>query len=120
MAGECVVPAEGDGGAPVAYLALSQMRGPKGWLCLAPVAVAPPHQGRGIGRRAVGMVAAWARAAGQTVVVLGETGFYERAGFSLARAQNLTSPYPVDHTLIARPGEDAPAETLVYPEAFGA
>ncbi|ETX30103.1 GNAT family N-acetyltransferase [Roseivivax isoporae] len=115
IAGECVVPGET---APLAYLALSSMRAPSGWLCLAPVAVEPDSQRRGIGRRAVGLVTAWAVAAGQTVVVLGDPAFYRRAGFSGARAQGLVSPYPISHTLIARPGEDTPTDTLVYPEAF--
>ncbi|WP_370212254.1 GNAT family N-acetyltransferase, partial [Roseovarius sp.] len=47
MAGEVVQP---QGEAIIGYYALSQMRGPKGWLCLAPVAVDPDHQGRGVGR----------------------------------------------------------------------
>ncbi|SEK38144.1 putative acetyltransferase [Roseivivax marinus] len=117
IAGEAVVPGE-DG--PVGYVALSDMVAPKGWLCLAPVAVAPDQQGQGIGRRLCGMISEWARQAGQTVVVLGEPGFYQRAGFSLERAQKLASPFPLDHTLIARPGEDMPKDRLVYPKAFGA
>ena len=116
MAGEQVV---SEDGRILGYLALSQMIAPKGWLCLAPVAVAPEAQGRGIGRRMVGLTAAWAQAAGQTLVVLGEPGFYARAGFSADRAARLTSPFPVSHTLIARPGSDIPAETLRYPAAFG-
>ena len=116
IAGECVVPGEDgiDG-----YFALSAMRKPEGWLCLAPVAVAPDRQGEGIGRRMMGFLTAWAMQAGQTIVVLGEPGFYERAGFSVSRAARLSSPYPLDHTALARPGEDVPAETLVYPKAFG-
>ncbi len=116
IAGECVVP--GDDGLD-GYFALSSMRAPEGWLALAPVAVAPEKQRRGIGRRMTGFLTAWAVAAGQTVVVLGEPGFYERAGFSVARARKLTSPFPVDHTAIARPGDDVPEATLVYPDAFG-
>ncbi|SLN14144.1 Acetyltransferase (GNAT) family protein [Roseivivax jejudonensis] len=115
IAGECIVP--GDDG-PVGYFALSAMRAPDGWLCLAPVAVAPEAQGQGVGRRMIGMLSAWTVAAGQTVVVLGEPGFYERCGFSVARARNLTSPYPVAHTALARPGQDAPTATLTYPKAL--
>ncbi|MDQ2095046.1 GNAT family N-acetyltransferase [Rhodalgimonas zhirmunskyi] len=116
IAGEMVVNGpEGIAG----YLALSEMAGPKGWLCLAPVAVHPDHQGQGIGRRMCGMITEWARLAGRTVVVLGEVEFYERCGFSAARAARLSGPYPIDHTLLAGPGTDAPEETLVYPAAFG-
>jgi len=123
------------------YLALSRMRAPEGWACLAPVAVLPKFQNGAaapskamqrtfaVGTRLVrelvdslDLFARW-RSEGKdvpsTIVVLGKPSFYERAGFSLARAQRLTSPYPIDHTLIARPGDDVPEETLVYPPAFG-
>ncbi|MCB1343594.1 MAG: N-acetyltransferase [Pseudooceanicola sp.] len=116
MAGEMVMAA---GDQVVAYSGLSRMVGPKGWLCLAPVAVAPDWQGRRVGKRMIGLIAEWARISGTTVVVLGHAGFYGKAGFSAARAARLTSPYPVDHTLLAGPGADAPAAALVYPKAFG-
>lgn len=116
MAGEQVMTAEG---AIIAYCALSHMAAPKGWLCLAPVAVHPDFQGRRIGKRMMGLVAEWARLSGRFLVVLGDVAFYERAGFSAARARNLTSPYPIDHTLLAGPGDTAPREQLIYPRAFG-
>ena len=102
------------------YLALSSFQRPKGWLCLAPVAVHPDHQGLGIGRRMCGMVSEWARIARQRVVVLGEVGFYERAGFSAVKAARLRSPYPIEHTLLAGPDEDAQERELIYPKAFSA
>lgn len=54
----------------------------------------------------------------ETIVVLGSPSFYERVGFSAERARNLVSPYPIEATLIARPGDDVPSGTLVYPRAF--
>lgn len=117
IAGESVVALDG---ALVGYLALSSFQRPKGWLCLAPVAVHPDHQGRGIGRRMCGMLSEWARIAGQHVVVLGDVAFYERAGFAAARAVRLTSPYPIEHTMLAGPGEGAPEGELIYPKAFSA
>lgn len=123
------------------YAALSRMRAPIGWACLAPVAVHPRFQRGGaassagvrtrcaVGTGLVGEIVQAViaptslREPGQpfpsTVVVLGRPGFYERAGFSLARASKLVSPYPIDHTLIARPGDDVPVERLIYPAAFG-
>ena len=54
----------------------------------------------------------------ETIVVLGKPSFYGRYGFRTDRAQNLTSPYPLEYTLILRRGEDSPAQTLIYPQAF--
>lgn len=115
------------------YYALTRMIAPRGWACLAPVAVRPEWQ-RGalamdssgqpwrIGTQMMQSLVAEVGAPGmpQTVVVLGEPAFYGSSGFSLARARLLRSPYPIAHTLIARPGNDLPDETLVYPAAFGA
>lgn len=115
LAGESVVAQDGR---IVGYFALSWLVKPKGWLALAPVAVDPGHQGQGIGRRMCGMLSEWARLSRQMVLVLGEPGFYERAGFSQARAARLNAPYPVAHLLLAGPGDDAPEATLVYPRAF--
>ena len=117
MAGEMVLPL-GDG--IIGYYALSPMHAPKGWLCLAPVAIDPAHQGRGHGRRMIGQLAEWARLTGQYVIVLGHVGFYARAGFSSERAAALTSKYPITHTLLAGPGEDEAEGELVYPKAFDA
>jgi len=102
------------------YLALSRMVEPEGWLALAPLAIAPGWQGRGLGQRLTKAALKLAAIKGQTVIVLGAPDFYGRCGFSLARAGRLTSPYPLDHTLLARAGDDSPAETLRYPAAFSA
>lgn len=100
------------------YAALSWMAAPQGWLCLAPVAVDPDRQRRGIGTRLVRRALDWAGERALYVVVLGDLDYYGARGFSSARAARLTSPYPVSHMLLAGPGEDAPAGTLTYPEAF--
>lgn len=115
----------------VAYAALSRMRNPSSWASLAPLAVLPRYQGHNwhLGTRMahyfselVHYADRWAQNGGpdypDTIVVLGEVSFYERARFSLARAQKLTSPYPLSHTMIARAGNDMPVETLEYPLAF--
>ena len=117
IAGEVVLPYQGG---IVGYYAVSRMRAPEQWLCLAPVAIAPDWQGSGHGRRMVGMLAEWARRSGTFVVVLGPVPFYTRSGFSDQRAACLTSPYPVPQTLLAGPGNDVPKTTLIYPKAFQA
>ena len=116
MRGEQVIPLGAD---IIGYYALSAMVAPKGWLCLAPVAIAPDWQGRGHGRRLIAQLAAWADRTATPVVVLGQPAFYGKAGFVQAAARNLTSPYPVDHTLLAGVGDAAPTATLTYPAAFG-
>lgn len=117
----------------VGYYAMSWMRAPERWACLAPVAVLPECQNGALGdgrhwhvgsrmmRELVGAVqGGWGRGGLiDTVVVLGKPAFYARAGFSLERAAGLTSPYPLGHTLILRPGDDQPRQRLVYPVAFG-
>lgn len=115
IAGEMVLP---DDDGIIGYYALSWLQKPKGWLCLAPVAVRPDLQGQGLGRRMIGQLSEWARLSKTNVVVLGEVGFYERAGFSAARAAGLSGPYPIEHTLLAGPGEDVPVQGLVYPRPF--
>lgn len=104
------------GGRPVGHLALSWMREPEGWACLAPVSVHPDHQGRGIGGALVRAASGFG--ATHPVVVLGDPEFYGRHGFDRDRARNLVSPYPVSSTLLAG-GTGAPSCRLIYPAPFG-
>ena len=115
MAGEMVLPCQDK---IVGYYALSQFIKPKGWLCLAPVAIHPDWQRQHHGQRMIGMLSEWARITGSYVVVLGQPEFYARGGFSLERAAKLSTPYPITQTLLAGPGADVPQETLIYPKAF--
>lgn len=114
MAGEMVLPMNGE---IVGYAGLSHMIAPKGWLCLAPVAIRPDLHGRGYGKRLIGMITQWAEMSGATVVVLGDPAFYSRAGFTPI-ADGFTSPYPLEHTLTVGPAK-AKDKTLIYPKAFG-
>jgi putative acetyltransferase len=116
MEAEVVTPWEGG---IVAYLALSRLSAPQRWLALAPVAVAPEWQGKQIGSRLVAGMLRLLEIKGQTTVVVGKPSFYARAGFSQMRAARLTSPYPLEFTLISRPGDDVPQETVIYPVEFG-
>lgn len=97
---------------------LSCMVAPQGWLCLAPVAVAPKAQGCGIGSQMVPLALKWAAERGLCVVVLGNPGFCGGLGFSQARAAGLRGPCQASHMLLAGPGADVPEQTLLYPAAF--
>ena len=100
---------------------LSRMVRPEGWLALAPVAVAPGRQGRGIGSALVGAAVSAARAGGwEAVVVVGDPGYYERFGFSAAAARGFSSPYPLEVTglLVLGATPLGGGAELVYPEAF--
>lgn len=92
-------------------------------LALAPLAVRPENQGRGVGR---GLVEAAVRRASvrrePVIVVLGEPGFYGRLGFGPASALGIEAPFPVpDGALQIRrlPAfRSACAGTIRYPPAF--
>ncbi len=117
MAGEMVLPCDDQ---IIGYYALSAMVQPKGWLCLAAVAIHPEWQGQRHGKRMVGQLSEWARLSGVYVVALDTPGFLVRAGFSRPRAAGLTTALsPADLTL-AGPGDDVPQQALSFPKPFGA
>ena len=93
-------------------------------LALAPVAVLPACQRRGIGSR---LVEAGLRRSGELghaiVIVVGEASFYPRFGFRPARAKGLEAPFPVPDdafmVLELSPGALAGVTgTVWYPPAF--
>ncbi len=62
---------------------------------LAPMAVLPEHQGRGIGSELVRRGLDELRGMGERIViVLGHEHYYPRFGFSPEMARNLSSPFP--------------------------
>jgi putative acetyltransferase len=68
--------------------------GPVGALALAPLAVVPEAQRRGIGSRLVREgLAICAEGSHRVVLVVGHPGFYPRFGFSAELARRLSSPY---------------------------
>jgi putative acetyltransferase len=93
-------------------------------LALAPVAVRPEWQRRGIGSRLIGAGLERARALGyRAVVLIGHPTYYPRFGFTPARAFGLECPFPVpDEAFMALPlrpgGLDGVRGTVVYPSAF--
>jgi putative acetyltransferase len=101
---------DGDDVAPVTVLAL------------APVAVLPQHQGRGIGGTLVREALAMADEREEPIVtVLGAPSFYSRFGFTPAAVHGLRSPYDdagEAFQVRARPGAEIPPGELVFPPAF--
>jgi len=93
-------------------------------LALAPMAVLPGLQNRGIGSRLVRVGLGECRRLGhRIVIVVGHPAYYPRFGFSSARAYRLEAPFPVpDSAFLALelvPGALAEARGPVeYPPAF--
>ena len=77
--------AERDGGiiGQITYSPAILLNGDRGWVVLGPVAVDPPHQGRGIGRALIEAGEAIMRDRGvQGITVLGDPAIYGRFGFA--------------------------------------
>lgn len=91
-------------------------------LALAPVAVLPPHQGRGIGSALVREAMGRADMLEEPfTVVLGSPAFYARFGFEPALGRGVTGPYDAAGDafgLRARPGAEVTPGRVVYPPAF--
>lgn len=92
-------------------------------LALAPMAVAPGVQRRGVGSKlATAGVEAARQIDAAAIIVLGHPEFYSRFGFSATLARRLATPFPGDAfmALELRPGALAGARGAVrYPAAFG-
>jgi putative acetyltransferase len=90
---------------------------------LAPLAVRPEYQGKGVGSALAkaGIKACTARGL-EAIIVLGDPKFYRRFGFSAATASSLRSPYPGDAfmALELKPGALRAKGTVRYAAAFGA
>jgi putative acetyltransferase len=90
---------------------------------LAPLAVRPEHQGKGIGHALTraGIRACTARGLA-AIIVVGDPKFYRRFGFSAEAARSLRSPYPGDAfmALELKPGALRAKGTVRYADAFGA
>ena len=100
-------------GCLLGHVALSPLTADRGAFALAPVAVHPAVQGRGLGKALVEQ--ALDRAGDAPVVVLGDPGYYARFGF---RPAELASPYAGPHLLIRG---DLPAGSVIaHARAFAA
>lgn len=92
-------------------------------VALAPVAVVPEHQRRGIGASLIRHGLAQLRSLGETIVlVLGLPEYYTRFGFSTGTAGNLTHPFRPEAYMAMElaPGSLARLTGAVrYPAPFG-
>ena len=92
-------------------------------LSLAPVAVLPQAQGRGIGAALIrGGLARAGRAGWHAVFVLGDPAYYARFGFSVEAASGYDCAYAGAHFMVLRLA-DAPIPAtgrIAYPAPFAA
>jgi putative acetyltransferase len=92
-------------------------------VALAPVAVIPEHQRKGIGGLLIEHGLELLRARRESVViVLGHPDYYPRFGFSAAKAKPLESPFPPEAFMameLSAGALDGIQGTVIYPPAFG-
>jgi putative acetyltransferase len=90
---------------------------------LAPVAVLPDQQRRGIGKRLILYGLDVLRERGERIViVLGSTDYYRRFGFSSEKARALESPFPPEAFMameLRASALDGIRGKVRYPSAFG-
>ena len=114
--------AEADGRV-VGHVLFSRMTAPFAALALAPLSVAPEHQGQGIGSALIREGLARASSAGwDAVFVLGEVAYYQRFGFDAALAAGFSSPYAGPHFMALALADvlPTPSGALVHAPAFAA
>lgn len=111
-------------GLVIAHALLTRLEvGGEAALALAPVAVAPEWQRRGVGTFVVRSALEAADAAGERlVVVLGDPRYYGRFGFTPASGHGVTGPYevpdPYFQALPLAAYDGSPRGTAVYPPPF--
>jgi putative acetyltransferase len=107
-------------GAIVGYVAVSRLLAPVDGLALAPLAVKPSQQRRGIGAALIQQaIDAAGRAGGQIMFVLGDPAYYGRFGFSADAAMPYPSPYAGPHFMaLVLAGRAPPIAPVCYARAF--
>lgn len=116
------------GGGIVGHVLFSRMwiqtsKGLVNAVALAPVAVLPAHQRKGVGSLLIRHGLELLRSLDESsVIVVGHPGYYPRFGFSTDRAAPLNGPFPREAFLALelRAGAlDGIAGAVMYPPAFG-
>lgn len=104
----------------IAFSPVTIADGSPGWYGLGPVAVAPPLQGRGIGRALIEQGLAALRARGAAgCVLLGERALYGRFGFA-HDPRLVLADVPQEYFLALPFGKARPAGEVRYHPAFSA
>jgi putative acetyltransferase len=92
-------------------------------VALAPVAVLPKYQRRGIGGRLIRYGLELLREQGEKIaIVVGHPDYYPRFGFSTDRTRRLSSTFPADAFMAMELSAgvlDGVEGAVVYPPAFG-
>jgi putative acetyltransferase len=92
-------------------------------VALAPVAVLPEHQRKGIGQRLIVHGLDILRGQGESIViVVGHPSYYPRFGFSKGKAELLEGPFPREAFMAMELASGALAGvrgSVIYPPAFG-
>lgn len=113
-----------EGGAVIGHAMFSRMRAPFRALGLGPVAVLPAWQRRGFGTQLIQEGLRRARDSGwDAAFVVGETGYYERMGFSATKAIGFESPYAGPYLMaVSLAGGALPSSSgrIDYAPAFSA
>ena len=98
-------------------------QGPVAAVSLAPMAVLPDRQSRGVGSELIRSGLALLRDRGERIViVLGHEHYYPRFGFSSAKARDLTSPFPPEAFMaleLSKGALTAVRGAVRYASAFG-
>jgi putative acetyltransferase len=104
-------------------MSIATSTGPVPAAALAPVAVHPEYQRRGIGAQLIRRGLDLLRAQGERIViVLGHPDYYSRFGFSSEKARYLESPFPPEAFMAIELGPGALEGVrgkVSYPAAFG-
>jgi len=112
-----------DGSEIVGHVLFSKMTAPFRVLGLAPVSVLPSRQRAGIGSQLIRAGLKRVEDGGwEGVFVLGDPAYYQRFGFSPARASGFTSPYAGPHFMLLNLNGDPPVTegNVNYAPAFAA